>query len=209
MQFGDFLSLLGLPKVSPDAIESRPCFSRWWGFCRFGRGVRRSGRAGRTGVGDPALVLAIRRAGDCDRYGDFAGYRSIAGRLQPPWRVRLFLILFDLPRDNVKAIVSEISILHRLPALDRYLSVGPSVNNGVSAAKAGVRHLQAGGASPCFPGGIVDPDPAFMPGAVESWNDGRRALSCSSPRPRDAGCRRDRQRRPVARLVQQPGHPVA
>ena len=86
-----------------------------------------------------------------------------------PGAYDLFLILSNLPRDDVKVIVSEISILHRLPAFDRYfISIGPSASNSVSAAKAGVRQLQAGGALFLFPGGIVDPDPAFMPDAAES-----------------------------------------
>ena len=86
-----------------------------------------------------------------------------------PGAYDLFLILASLPRDDVKAIVSEISILHRLPAFDRYfISIGPNATNSVAAAKAGVRQLKDGGALFLFPGGIVDPDPAFMPGAVES-----------------------------------------
>ncbi len=86
----------------------------------------------------------------------------------------LFLILSCLPRDDVKVIVSEISILHRLPATDPYfISIGKNAGNSVGAAKAGVRQLQQGGALFLFPGGVVDPDPAFMSGAaasLERWS---------------------------------------
>lgn len=86
----------------------------------------------------------------------------------------LFLILSCLPRDDIRIIVSEISVLHRLPATDPYfISIGKGASNSVGAAKAGVRHLQQGGALFLFPGGIVDPDPAFMPdavGSLERWS---------------------------------------
>jgi hypothetical protein len=81
----------------------------------------------------------------------------------------LFLVLSCLPRNDIRIIVSEISILHRLPATDCYfVSIGKDASNSVAAAKAGVRHLRQGGALFLFPGGIVDPDPACMPDAVMS-----------------------------------------
>ena len=210
--FGDFFWLLGLPEASPWRHRLVPLLQPVVG--RFADLAAEFDQA----VAQVGLAPAIR-----PYYSRFAERVTVTGMetlpatgpllvvSNHPGAYDLFLILSSLPRDDVKVIVSEISILHRLPAFDRYfISIGPSANNSVSAAKAGVRHLQAGGALFLFPGGIVDPDPAFMPGAVESlerWSPSLGALP--APSSGDAGCRRDRQRRPVARLVQQPGHPAA
>jgi hypothetical protein len=168
--FGDFFWLLGLPEASPWRHRLMPLLQPVVG--RFADLAAEFDQM----VAQVGLAPAIR-----PYYPRFAERVTVTGMetlpaagpllivSNHPGAYDLFLILASLPRDDVKVIVSEISILHRLPAFDRYfVSIGPSASNSVAAAKAGVRHLQDGGALFLFPGGIVDPDPAFMPGAVES-----------------------------------------
>ncbi|MEZ4769314.1 MAG: hypothetical protein R2844_12910 [Caldilineales bacterium] len=86
-----------------------------------------------------------------------------------PGGLDLFLILAMLPRDDVRIIVSEISILRHLPATGpHFISIGREAGSRMQAVRAGISHLKQGGALFIFPGGILDPDPAFMPGAVEA-----------------------------------------
>lgn len=168
--FGEFFWLLGLPEASPWRHRLMPLLQPVVG--RFADLAAEFDQA----VAQVGLASAIR-----PYYSRFAERVIVTGMetlpatgpllvvSNHPGAYDLFLILASLPRDDVKVIVSEISILHRLPAFDRYfISIGPSASSSVPAAKAGVRHLQDGGALFLFPGGIVDPDPAFMPGAVES-----------------------------------------
>lgn len=81
----------------------------------------------------------------------------------------MFLAAAHLPRADIKVIVSEISILRHLPATGpHFISIGRDAGSRMQAVRAGIRHLQQGGALFIFPGGILDPDPAFMPGAAEA-----------------------------------------
>ena len=181
--FGDFFWLLGLPEASPWRHRLMPLLQPV-----VGRFADLAAEFDQT-VAQVGLAPAIR-----PYYSRFAERVTVTGTetlpaagpllvvSNHPGAYDLFLILSNLPRDDVKVIVSEISILHRLPAFDRYfISIGPSASNSVSAAKAGVRHLQAGGALFLFPGGIVDPDPAFMPGAVESLERWLSLIHISEP----------------------------
>ena len=86
-----------------------------------------------------------------------------------PGGLDLFLVLALLPRDDIKVIVSEISILRHLPASGpHFISIGRAADSRMQAVRAGIRHLNEDGALFIFPGGILDPDPAFMPGAIEA-----------------------------------------
>lgn len=80
-------------------------------------------------------------------------------------------IAASLPRDDLKIIASGFSILRRLPNASRHLIFteprgGPGSNFAV--VRTAIRHLQSGGAVLIFPRGHVEPDPAVLPGAVES-----------------------------------------
>jgi len=79
-----------------------------------------------------------------------------------------------LPRADVRVIVSDISILHHLPATSpHFILIGRTEQSRMAAVRAAVRHLRADGVLFIFPGGIVDPDPAFMPGAaaaLQRWS---------------------------------------
>ncbi len=86
-----------------------------------------------------------------------------------PGGLDVFLVMALLGRDDIKIIVSEISILRHLPAAGpHFISIGREAGSRMQAVRAGISHLKQGGALFIFPGGILDPDPAFMPGAVEA-----------------------------------------
>lgn len=86
-----------------------------------------------------------------------------------PGAYDLFAILSQLPRADIRAIVSEISILRHLPAtVPHFILIGRDERSRMAAVRAAVRHLRAGGLLFIFPGGIVDPDPSFMPGASQA-----------------------------------------
>ena len=86
-----------------------------------------------------------------------------------PGAYDLFGILSQLPRADVRVIVSDISILRHLPATSpHFILIGRTEQSRMAAVRAGVRQLRAGGLLFIFPGGIVDPDPAFMPGAAKA-----------------------------------------
>ena len=91
-----------------------------------------------------------------------------------PGGVDLFLVMALLARDDIKVIVSEISILRHLPATGpHFISIGREAGSRMRAVRNGISHLKQGGVLFIFPGGILDPDPAFMPGAVaalERWS---------------------------------------
>lgn len=91
-----------------------------------------------------------------------------------PGAYDLFAVLAQLPRPDVRVIVSEISILRHLPATSpHFILIGRSEQSRMAAVRAAVRHLRDGGVLFIFPGGIVDPDPAFMPGAaaaLQRWS---------------------------------------
>ena len=95
-----------------------------------------------------------------------------------------FLVAATLPRDDSRLIVSNINILRRLPATSEHFifiassqdeSVMGDVHSRMSAVRASVRHLKAGGALMVFPSGRVDPDPGVSPEGA------REALSLWSP----------------------------
>lgn len=91
-----------------------------------------------------------------------------------PGAYDLFAALAQLPRADIRVIVSEISILRHLPAtLPHFIFIGRTEQSRMAAVRAGVRQLREGGLLFIFPGGIVDPDPAFMPGAgraLQRWS---------------------------------------
>jgi len=91
-----------------------------------------------------------------------------------PGAYDLFGVLAQLPRSDVRVIVSDISILRHLPATSpHFILIGRTEQSRMAAVRAAVRHLRDGGVLFIFPGGIVDPDPAFMPGAavaLQRWS---------------------------------------
>lgn len=168
--FGEFFWLLGLPDGSPLRrvlqVALGPAVRRFAALAAdFDQRVARHG-----------LPLAIR-----PYVPRFTKRFSVTGAegIPPdgpllvvsnhPGAVDLFAILVNLPRDDIRIIVSEISIIRHLPATaPHFISIGRTADSRMAAVRQGVKHLHAGGVLFIFPGGIVDPDPAFMPGAAEA-----------------------------------------
>lgn len=166
----EFFWLLGLPEQSPLRRALQPLLDPVLGrftdlAAEFDQGVAR--------VGLPAAVRPF-----IPRFTDKlmalgVDHVPAAGPAllvcNHPGAYDLFAVLAQLPRDDVRVIVSEISILRHLPAtLPHFISIGRSEQSRMAAVRAGVRQLREGGLLFIFPGGIVDPDPAFMPGAAKA-----------------------------------------
>lgn len=168
--FDEFTWLLGLPPDSPWRRGLQPLLDPVLGrfaslAADFEQAVTQVGLAAAIRPYVPRFTetLTVTGAGTLPATGPLLVVSNHPGAFD------LFLILSCLPRDDIKVIVSEISILHRLAVTDSYfVSLGRGAANAIGAARAGVRHLQRGGALFLFPGGIVDPDPAFMPDSVAS-----------------------------------------
>jgi Acyltransferase len=80
-------------------------------------------------------------------------------------------ILANLPRQDIRVIVSDIPFLRSLPAASRHMIYTPGgVSGRMTAVRGIIRHMEAGGTVLIFPSGRVDPDPAFLEGASEGLN---------------------------------------
>ena len=59
--------------------------------------------------------------------------------------------------------------MQALPAASKYLIYTPAdAQLRIKTVRAAIRHLEIGGVLLIFPTGILDPDPAFLPGAYEA-----------------------------------------
>jgi len=77
-------------------------------------------------------------------------------------------ILANLPRQDVKLVISDVPFIRNLPAIASHMIFTPSaVQARMAAVRALIRHLRDGGAALIFPSGRVDPDPEVLPGASE------------------------------------------
>lgn len=82
------------------------------------------------------------------------------------------VILAHLPRPDLKIVVSDISLLRSLPALDRqFIYTVGGVDGRMVALRNMIRQLQTDGSVLVFATGLVDPDPAVLPGADEKLAD--------------------------------------
>ena len=82
-----------------------------------------------------------------------------------------------LPRDDVKIVSSNIPFLKIMKnANDHFLFT--SVDNYVRmlVTRNAIRHLEKGGAVIMFPSAHMDPEPAFMPGAMEALDEWSRSI---------------------------------
>ena len=85
------------------------------------------------------------------------------------------VILAQMPRDDIKIIVSDVPFTRGMQAASGHMiySTGVDMHERMNALRQSVRHLKNGGALMLFPTGVVDPDPSFMPGAegaLEGWS---------------------------------------
>ncbi len=73
------------------------------------------------------------------------------------------------PREDLRVIAADRPFLNALPNTSRYLlTVVEDSGERSGIVRAAARHLRDGGAVLTFPGGMIEPDPAVLPGAVES-----------------------------------------
>ena len=96
-----------------------------------------------------------------------------------------FLIAGCLLRNDIKIIAREMPLLHLLGSTDHYLIYSTrDIYVKMKAARDAIRHLHAGGVLLVYPSGTLDPDPACMPGAVQSveaWSASLELLLRSEP----------------------------
>lgn len=88
-----------------------------------------------------------------------------------PGSVDGMLLLAGIARTDIRAIASGAPFLKSFPNFSRYLlfSTGDPQDR-FQALRGAYRHLQRGGCLVTFPTGLLDPDPAFMPGAPASFD---------------------------------------
>jgi hypothetical protein len=80
-----------------------------------------------------------------------------------------FVISSQVGRNDLKIIASDVPFLKNLPNASAHLIyLSDEIEDRMTAARAGMRHLKAGGALLLFGTGLIDPDPAVYPDA-EAW----------------------------------------
>ncbi len=83
-------------------------------------------------------------------------------------------IAASLPRPDLKIVVSAIPFITSLPNAAKHLIYTTFDPHGrMQVVRQSIRHLRAGGALLIFPSGVVDPDPALLPGAfaaLSQWS---------------------------------------
>ncbi len=77
-----------------------------------------------------------------------------------------------IPRADLKVIANDRPFVRALPHIfDRIVPVPEQEGNRFAVVRQVTRHLEAGGALFMNPAGHIEPDPACMPGAVESLRE--------------------------------------
>lgn len=96
------------------------------------------------------------------------------------------LLLFaSLSRPDLRIIAAHRPFLQALPHTNRYLIyVSEDTSQRMVVLRKAVNHLRAGGSILTFPAGKIEPDPATMPGALQSlldWSDSIALLARLAP----------------------------
>lgn len=79
-----------------------------------------------------------------------------------------FAILSNMPRNDVKLIVSGIPFFRNLPnACEHLIYSTHDTLDRMDVLRKSIHHLKEGGALLIFPSGRIDPDPSVLPGAKE------------------------------------------
>jgi hypothetical protein len=88
-------------------------------------------------------------------------------------------IVANAPRDDFKIVVGGMPFLKKLQVARNHLIHSDSIDTNVRAnvVRNSIRHLQAGGAVLIFPSGQIDPDPAVLPGALESLQNWSKSIA--------------------------------
>lgn len=92
----------------------------------------------------------------------------------------------NVPRPDLKIVASAMPFLRNLPHTCKHLIFATSnTHERMATLRSAIRHLRDGGAVLIFPSGRVDPDPAFLPGAMaalSSWSSSIGLLAKSVPK---------------------------
>ena len=80
------------------------------------------------------------------------------------------IVLFaTTPRADLRVLAAERPFLNALPNTLRHLLTVPEQPQGrFRLVRTATRHLRGGGTVLTFPGGKIEPDPAVLPGAIET-----------------------------------------
>ena len=168
----EILAALGL---SPQGWSSKPLSLLFWPpahlFARLMAGIDRI--IGEKGLPTAAGQLLPR----------FVDHVCVVGRELIPREGPLLIasnhpgaydvvaILANMPRDDLKLIVSDVPFLHSLPfASQHMIYTPPGAQARMLAVRGIIRHMQQDGAVLIFPSGLVDPDPDVIPGAGQELN---------------------------------------
>jgi 1-acyl-sn-glycerol-3-phosphate acyltransferase len=74
-----------------------------------------------------------------------------------------------IPRGDLRIVAADRLFLRAMPHTSRHLLyIGDDPASRLRSIRAVARHLRSGGAVLTFPAGAIEPDPASLPGAMES-----------------------------------------
>lgn len=84
-----------------------------------------------------------------------------------------FVITSEAGRDDIKIITSDVPFLKNFPEASKHIIfLSENIRDRTISARAGIRHLQEGGALLLYGTGLIDPDPAVYHDAeawIEKW----------------------------------------
>ena len=94
-----------------------------------------------------------------------------------PGTFDFFTIMSNLPRDDIKFIISGVPVVRTLPTLSRYFIYTESDPHGrMNVVRESINHVKDGGCLVLYPTGILDPDPEVMDGAFLALNKWSRSI---------------------------------
>lgn len=131
-------------------------------------------RVAHSGIVDAAQWLLVQIVTGVDARGTdhLPGSGPLLVASNHPGAYDIVALLASIGRDDIKIIASGVPFTRALIATSPHLIyVNPDnldAPDRLTAIRAGIRHLQAGGALLIYPTGIVDPDPDIAPGLEES-----------------------------------------
>jgi hypothetical protein len=80
-----------------------------------------------------------------------------------------FVIASNLPRCDLKIVISGVPFVRALPAVEGYLIyLDQDAHQRMTVVRSMIRHISGGCMLLIYPSGRVDPDPEFVPGAREA-----------------------------------------
>lgn len=87
------------------------------------------------------------------------------------------VIAGGLQRPDLKMVISGVPFTQALRnARQSFIYATPNLQERMAVIRACIRHLESGGALLIFPSGVVDPDPAILPGAAQALQRWSRSL---------------------------------